>query len=361
MLMCKLLTHSNALCVLDISGNKIKSEEATCLANCRNILLQDLRMRWCGLCSVCADKIGEMLAHNKSIISIDLSRNHICDKGMERMVYHLKNGNTLQCINLSSNNVTAVGTGHLRELLVTNSTLTSLDLSHNNLKYEDVYLFLDSLDITMEYIGLYGYQFIPEAIAAACALDKVKSFGFFYYPLCESSDISKPVIACLKQLEVHIDSKELEIHHKMIAVISQSNNIQVLKISYNFMSSKMLQVLSTYVQQSQSLKELAIMYTGKCSPKMSFTKLLTVVINSSIKKIKCIGWMRPLSDFLEFQELFIRLPDTLEEATLRMHLQEKDLQKLVETLKEVNQLRTIKGASNPLQVNFSFESAEGFY
>ena len=361
MLMCKLLTHGNTLCTLDISGNKIKSDEATCLANCRNILLQDLRMRRCGLCSAGADKIGEMLAYNKSIVSIDLSRNHICDEGMERMVYHLKNGNTLQCINLSFNNITAVGTGHLRELLVTNSTLTSLNLSHNNLKYEDVYLFLDSLDITMEYVGLYGYQFIPEAIAAACALNKVKSFGFVYYPLPESTDISKPVIACLKQLEVHIDSKELELHHKMIAVISQSNNIQVLNISYNFMSSKMLQILSAYVQQSRSLKELAIMYTGECTPSMSFTKLLTVVINSSIKKIKCIKWMRSSSIFLECQELFTRLPDTLEEVTLRMYLYEKDLQELVETLKEVNQLRTIKGASNPLKVNFSFQSAEGFY
>ena len=358
--MCKLLTHSNTLRVLDISGNKIRAERATFLGDCRNILIQDLRMRNCRLCSVGADKIGEMLAHNKSIISIDLSYNRICDKGIEGIVHHSKNGSTLQSIDLSYNGITAVGIGHLRELLVTTSTLSSLDISYNELKYEDICLFLDSLSITMEYVGLYGYHCIPKAIAAVCAFHKVKSFGFVYYPSNDSLDTSKSVITGMQQLEVDIDGiKDL----RMIAAISQSADIQVLKIcNIRYMSSEMLLSLSTYIQKTQSLKELVIMGVSKYCPTTDITKLLT--INTSIKKFKCAGrGLVHLFSLLEYQELLRRLPDTLEELALNIdiHLSKGDLQNLVETLKEVNQLRTMKGAFNSLQVNFGFKSAEGFY
>ena len=356
-LMCKLLTHSNTLCVLDVSGNVMRSEEATCLADCRNILLHDLRMRECEVGPVVADKIGEMLAHNKSIISIDLSKNHIGDEGIERIAHHLKNGNTLQCINLSHNGITGVSIGHLKEL-VSNPTLTSLDISHNKLEYKDICLFLNSLRNTMEYVGLYGYQFIPKAIAATCALHKVKFFGFVYYlNPSDSIDISKPIITTIKQLEVDVHWMcSEETYNRMIEVITQSDNIQVLKIRHLVMSSEMLQHLSTYVKQSHSLKELAI-DVGKYRPTINVMKLFTV--NTYIKRIR---WrLRMPYPLLEYQQLFTRLPDTLEELELMAYLSKKDVQELVESLKEVNQLRTIQGASNPLQVNFCYDSNEGFY
>ena len=362
MLMCRLFTRINTLHVLDISGNKIRSEEATCLADCRNIMLCDLRMRNCGLGPVGADKIGEMLAHNKSIISIDLSGNNICDKGIERIAHHLYNGSTLQCINLSDNNITAVGIGHLRELLATNSTLISLDLSHNNLWYKDIYLFLmflNSLSNAMEYVGLYHYgcRFIPKAIAAAHPLCKV---GFFYrLDDHESLDTSEPLIAAMQQLEVCVGGKEINCRSiASIKVITQNNNIQVLEICYCFMKSEMFKDLLTFVKKSHSLKELVIDLV-KCTPTIHILELFTV--NTSIKKFKCIAFMS--FSLLEYQELLTKLPDTLEELTLRYirWLSKENFQKLIETIKEVNQLRSIKGTCNPLQVNFSFESAEGFY
>jgi len=183
----KLLTQGSILSVLDISGIKIGPEQAMCLADCRNIQLHDLRMSMCKLGVEEVDKIGEMLSHNKSITSIDLSNNYIRDEGVERMVRHLKIGNVLQCINLCDNEITAVGIDHLKKLLETNSTLTSLDLSHNYLLYEDIYLFLNTLSIKMEYIGLYGYPNVNRAIATTHAVPKVKSFGFVLDG-CEISD-----------------------------------------------------------------------------------------------------------------------------------------------------------------------------
>ena len=358
MFLYKLLTLNNTLCVLDISGNIITSKEATCLANCRNIMLRDLRMRDCVLGPVGAGKIGEMLAHNKSITSIDMSNNHICDKGIERIAHHLKNCISLQCINLCGNGITAVGIGHVQELLSTNSTLTSVDISRNNLEYKDIYLFLNSLSNTMEYVGLYGYRFIPKAITAANALYKIKSFGFVYYLSCvnEPLDISTAIITVVQQLEVYVEPFcNEETHHRMIETISYNDNIQVLKITYGVMRSEVLQDLYTYVKQSQSLKELAI-HIDKCLP--TTTNIIELfTLNTSIEKFSFTG--RTSITLLEYQELLTKLPDTLKELTLRLSLSKENF-KLTETLKEVNQLRSIKGVSSPLQVKI-IGNYEGFH
>jgi len=45
-----------------------------CFASIRHILISDLRMTECKLVLVGADKVGEMLYHNNSIMSIDLHK-----------------------------------------------------------------------------------------------------------------------------------------------------------------------------------------------------------------------------------------------------------------------------------------------
>ena len=78
-------------------------------------------MAHCKLGSSGADKIGIMLSHNSSILSVDLSHNAIDDSGVERLVYHLRDNNTLQCLDLRGNNLykkTSLGAllNHLREI-----------------------------------------------------------------------------------------------------------------------------------------------------------------------------------------------------------------------------------------------------
>ena len=352
------LTKSNTLRILDISCIKIGCKEAACLANCRNILLQDLRMRWCDLSPMEANLIGEMLACNKSITSIDLSSNHFKDEGVERIVYHLKYGSVLQCINLCGNHITAAGINHLimSKLLEMNTTLTSLDLSHNDLKYEDVCLLLSSLTITMEYIGLYGYKFIHKAIAATQAVHKVKSFGFAYY------DIDDPLIntaTVIQQLVVKVTSEK--VHHRMTKVIPGIDNIKELKINYCcVMNPQMMKSMSAYLRNVHS--ESLVIDVQLQHPGTTLKLIKLLISNTSFKKIKCSLWRSLKVTLLQLQELFKIVPDTLQELTLASVelCDEQSLLNLDHMLQKINELRSSKGVSNPLEVNIFYERREGF-
>ena len=362
----ELLTQSNTLRVLDFvfSEVQLKLEVISHLADCRNLLLQHLRMTGCSLGSAGADKIGEMLAHNKSIVSIDLSDNDIHDKGVERIVHHLKIGNTLQCINLSDNSITAIGIDHLKKLLVTNSTLNNIDLSHNNLNYEDIYLFLNSLNTTMEYIGLYGYRFIPEAITAAhdACVQNIKSFGFVVH-----KHLSKPLMNALtfiQQFEVHITSEE--VHYRMIETIAGSDNIKALELYYSCtVDFQMAQDLYVCLIHKPSIKAVTICVYSKPRPGTFLGLIKSVIMTHtgkiSIKKFTYTGLMPLWINMSEFLYLLRNLPDTLEELTLNARISKiQDLQKLDDILHEINQLRSTKGVSNPLQLMIYQQKCEGF-
>ena len=137
------LISSNMLRVLDISETFIPPWETDCFANLRNISLHDLRMCGCSLDPTGADKIGEMLYHNNSITSLDLSDNYIRDRGVEKLVCHLNKSNHLQHLNLGSNEITEIGADHLRKLIAPDdTTLTSIELSDNPLGLQGVGIIL---------------------------------------------------------------------------------------------------------------------------------------------------------------------------------------------------------------------------
>ena len=388
----QLLTKSNTLRVLDISGVRIKLKEAECLASCRNILVQDLRMRKCRLTPREADMIGEMLAHNSSIVSIDLRSNFIKEKGVERIVYHLKNDNMIQRINLCKNHITAPGINHLisSNLLQTNSSLTNLDLSHNDFKYKDVCLLLNSISITMEYIGLYGYSFVIEAIAATTqTAHNVKSLGFACY------DFVDPLIntIIIQKLVVHVTDPKL--YHSIMDVISTNHCLKEIKIyfsyviysereyiemleelSFSLMKDKgyefikVVEELSVCLMNSNhQIEDLEMHFTsGKVGPGyhvllgivQSLIRLSTCI--GSLKRIKATLPMRLVISLSRLQELLAEIPYTLEELTLsRIELHgEQDLQKLDDLFQEINELRSTKGAHNPLQLNIFHTRYEGF-
>ena len=343
----ELLTQSNVLCVLDISGNPIGFIGAARLAYCRNILIKDLRIRNCKLGPLEADLIGDMLAHNTSIKLIDLSNNKVEDEGVKKIVQRLKNGSTLQCIKLCDNNITAVGINHLitSKLLEMNTTLTSLDLSHNRLQYEDVCLFLNSLTITMEYIGLYGYKFIHKAIAATQAVHKAKSFGF----ACCIDDIEDPssdITALIQQIVVYVTSEE--VHYRMSKVISTIDNLKELKIYYiRRLSLQMAKDLSVCSVRSETVE--IFIESKMTNIALEIVKLL--ISKTSIKKIKCYQRIPIIASSLKLQELLAEIPDTLEELTLPCTELFGTPQDLDDMLQEINKRRSTKDGSNPLQVN----------
>ena len=108
-------------------------------------------MTECKLGLVGADKIGEMLYHSGSIVSIDLSSNDIMDSRVVRLVHHVHADSALQHLNLKCNGITAVGVNHLSKSLTSaHPTLTGIELSQNHLNDKGVHVILSSLTVPMQ-------------------------------------------------------------------------------------------------------------------------------------------------------------------------------------------------------------------
>ena len=116
-LLSQMCTINAALRVLDISRTYIGSDGANCFANIRNSTLCDLKLVRCKLGPTGADRIGKILFHNCSIVSLDISGNNIKDSGLERLVYHLNATSKLKQLNLSGNIITSIGISHLKSVL----------------------------------------------------------------------------------------------------------------------------------------------------------------------------------------------------------------------------------------------------
>ena len=148
-----MLTSNNTLSVMDVNGNDIVPDYIT---DWRNISLNKLIMISCKLGVSGADKIGKMLYHNKSITSVNLASNSIGDEVVKKLVEYLKSNKTIKHLSLWDNNITSNGANHLSKLFSLNhTTVNSIELSDNPLKDEGVDLILQSITITMEYVGLY--------------------------------------------------------------------------------------------------------------------------------------------------------------------------------------------------------------
>ena len=104
-LLSKIMNSNETLKVLDLAGlHSAKEEDVLYLLNHANFkLLQKLILVYCKIGSTGAGQVGEILSGNKSIISVNLRLNEIDDTGVERLVYHLKNNNTLKSLDLRSN------------------------------------------------------------------------------------------------------------------------------------------------------------------------------------------------------------------------------------------------------------------
>ncbi|XP_065917658.1 protein NLRC3-like [Dysidea avara] len=220
MALSQVFTSSNTLSVLDINYTDIGPEGAAGFADLRNVLIRDLRMAVCSLGPTGADKVGEMLYHNNSIVSIDLSINYIEDSGVERLVYHLNKNNKLQHLNLRDNEITVVGANHLRRLIATDHpTLTSIELSDNPLEDEGVHVILSSLTVTMEHIGLRRVDMTASSCPIiGASLNKIKSISFDLRD-DDYEVMSLANTTVLKQLELYIYSDSAI--HKMLSAIRQ--------------------------------------------------------------------------------------------------------------------------------------------
>jgi len=351
-LLSQLFTISDTLSVLDITGTRIGPEGAACFADLRNVLIRDLRMEGCDLGPAGADKIGEMLYHNNSIVSIDLSSNDIKDSGVERLVYNLSKNNHLQHLNLWGNKITADGASHLRRLIASDHpTLTSIELSGNDLKDEGVYVILSSLTVTMEHIGLREVGITSSSCPIiGASLSKIKFISFNLPDDCEGIINSLANTNVLKQLELYNISSDLA-NHKMLSAIRQSDNIEILKLHYQSIKEWVADI-TKLLKGSKTLTHLIIRHWGQ-TPQDILPIADFLTHESSVKIFKYGDEFMNQVTAINFLEQ-LKQAYTVEEVTLGVSVEANndyqflgDVEKCVQ---QINHVRTTKGVSSLLKV-----------
>ena len=274
-----MLTSNNTLSVMDISGNDIVPDYIT---DWRNISLNKLIMDNCNLGVSGADKIGKMLYHNKSITSVNLGWNNIGDEGVEKLVEHLKSNKTIKHLGLWYNNITSNGANHLSKLFSLNhTTVNSIELGNNPLGDEGVDFILQSITITMEYVGL-GNTVTLSCSSVSTALHKIKSISFTPPDNCDSISDSLADTTVLEELVLRGVSDIA--NHTMISGISRNNSIKELKFYEGQLHYQTLSDLIEIIKVNKIITKLVIwlanVFPSDCS---LLADVLTV--NTSIKEM----------------------------------------------------------------------------
>ena len=308
----QMLCSNKILKVLCIKHSSLGYEGADCLANCKNLHLQELRLSFCKLggpdpiekkgwemlkmlgWSFCelgtdgTDKIGKMLSQNSSILYIDLSYNNIEDAGVERLVHHLKDNCTLQSLDLSGNPMTPLSALYLREIV---NNLLCIKLS--SLGHVGIYLILESIAVPMEHIDLCGREASYCYKSFAAILDKVKSINFTIpeddYEGCKVLCKALANAKMLEQLEIS-GMSDLN-HHDILNAVEQNNNIKTLEINYTNFTDEHAADLARFIKNNESLSALLV----SCSRGLSSEGLL--MIADSLTENTSITTMEISSDY----------------------------------------------------------------
>ena len=407
------ILNSRTLKVLQIRGCGIQPNISfKCLANNKNIVLQNLRINCVYDCTI-LDTFGEILSNNKSVKLLDLRYNGITDKTIEKLVHHLINNNTIQQINLGFNLISADGATHLSKLInKEHSALISLELSNNYLQDKGVNLLLQSLPSKVEHIGLCKVQMTSLSCQSlGNALHKVKSISFdqlIEFEIIKALSNKKVNVARehLKVLNNYVKSiysdfwevittnllsttvlEHLEVRltdvptSKLINSIGHNKSIKTLKLNFEIYSEETDHALSSwitefaqYIEHSKSLEKLTMsgdivdnevanstsVKTGD-TLRFIFQQLTdSLIVNTSIKsmvyelKVLYSGYGIGV-DLCDVAKFITKLEenDTLEELTLNNIYGYMDaLSDVEDCIQEINKTRSTKGKAN-LKVNIS--------
>jgi len=255
----EMLSINKTLTVLDISNNDIEPDGCQYLADCRNISLSKLIMIYCKLGVSGADKIGEMISYNKSISSVNLGDNEISDKGVEKLVGHLRGNTTLKHLNLSNNGITVIGANHLKGLLTTHcSSLNNIELSCNPLGDNGIDIILQSLPSTMEHIGLVETGMTSCCLSLPKALHNVKYIRFNAPTECDMISDSLASTVVLEQVQLWDGSDAA--YHTLISGISRNSSINKLVFSRGDLHHQTVSSLAQVLKANKSITTLTIFF-----------------------------------------------------------------------------------------------------
>ena len=350
-LLAQMLTINNTLSVMDISGNDIAPQYIT---EWRDISLNKLIMYNCKLGVSGADKIGEMLYHNKSITAVNLGSNGIGDKGVKKLVEHLKSNKTIKHLGLSSNNITSNGANYLSKLFSLNhTTVNSIELSRNPLTDEGIDLILQSITITMEYVGLYHTGMTSSCSSVSTALHKIKSISFIPPDNCVGISDSLADTTVLEELKLRDGSDTA--NHTMISGINRNNSIKKLKFDGGQLHHQTLSDLVEVIKVTKIITELVILYVD-VSPSDCLLLADVLTVNTSIKEMTIYpSYKNRLIQSLVLQLLKqLKHNYTLEVLTLWIAREARDDEQFIRDVEilveDMNNIRHSHGVTTPLHV-----------
>ena len=350
----QMLASNNTLSVMDIRYCNIIADDIT---DWKNVSLDKLILLDCKLGVSGADKVGKILSHNQSITFIDLSSNSIGDEGVKKLVEHLKSNTTIKHLGLSNNNFTNNGANHLKKLFSLNhTTVNSINLNSNPLKDEGVDLILQSITVTMEYVGLVDTGMTSSCSSLSTALHKIKSIRFTLPDNCDGISNSLADTTMLGKLELTDGSDTA--NYTMISGISRNNSIKKLQFSFGQLHHQTLTDLVEVIKVNKIITELAICNVD-VSPSDCLLLADMLTVNTSIKKTTIYPFIKELDKSLISQFLKQLTHNyTLEELTLRVthgakgdDLFNRDLEILVE---DINNIRQSHGVTTPLHVELQW-------
>ncbi|XP_040203185.1 ribonuclease inhibitor-like [Rana temporaria] len=144
------------LCYFSLNGNN-SSYSSYNIISCVWICL--CRLYDCGVTSSAWDDLQSILINNRSLTTLDLSRNNLEDSGIKLLCEGLGDpGCTLQTLKLYDCGVTSSGCDDLRSILINNRSLARLELSGNNLEDSGIKLLCEGLGdpgCTLQTLKLY--------------------------------------------------------------------------------------------------------------------------------------------------------------------------------------------------------------
>ena len=349
--LAQMLTSNNTLSVMDISSNDIVGQY---ISDWRNISLNKLIMIDCKLGVSGADNIGKMLYHNKSITSVNLASNSIGDEGVEKLVEHLKSNKTIKHLGLYNNNITSNGANHLSKLFSLNhTTVNSIELGDNPLKDEGVDLILQSITITMEYVGLYDTGMTSSCSSVSTALHKIKSITFAPPDNCDGISDSLADTTVLEELELSNGSDTA--NHTMISGINRNNSIKKLKFYKSQLHHQTLSDLVEVIKVNKIITELVI-FLVDVSPSDCLLLADSLTVNTSIKEMTIYpSYEKRLDQSLVLQFLKqLKHNYTLEVLSLGVTREAADDDQFIRDVEilveDVNNIGHSHGVTTPLHV-----------
>lgn len=369
-------TSSKTLRVLEVSGLNIGLEGATYLAGCRSVVLHELKISACKLGPRGADKIGEMIYYNKSLVSVNLAYNKIGDSGVEKLVCHLvKYTNAIQTLNLEGNNISAIGARHLRKLIRTG--LTSVELSRNPLRDKGIRLVLQAFTFIMDRIGLISVEMTSSSTTyIADALHRVKSIAFTMqyftdYEVIIDSLAKSNVLQCLEthmwggfkpkyktmnDYLKHLDNS-FQLHPYLFNIQKKGRQSQKrlwygTSSIYNHGSSSSVSSIKLDIRHFKNLilpKDLPLVHSYISNISFEDLNMRKQKVATSVDKA-----------FALLLLLQLRTQNyTLKEVTLRLSSSiESDRDFYIKAnryIEEINRIRRKHNVSNPLSVNIILE------